>query len=375
MIYKDFKGLKLSALGLGTMRLPTLEGDDSKIDIKAAKEMFDYAIKNGINYFDTAYGYHSGESEVVNGKILSKYPRESYYIASKFPGFSEENMQNKEKIFNEQLKKCQVDYFDFYLFHCLSERSYDYYTSEEYSLMDYLLEQKRAGKIRHIGFSTHASFETTKKFIDKYREHIEFCQIQLNYLDWTLQDAKKFVELLNEYNIPIWVMEPVRGGMLANLGDNFISRLKAQKPDYSVVEWAFRFLQTLDGVTMILSGMSNMEQLISNITTFSKNKPLSDSEFKTILSIADDMLKLNKLPCTACKYCITKCPMGLDIPEYIRKYNNHCITGAGKVPKYLTNGIEKSKLPSACISCKACEQICPQNIKISEMMKDFSSRI
>lgn len=373
MIYNDFKGLKLSSLGLGTMRLPTLANDDSKIDLEASRKMFDYAIKNGINYFDTAYGYHGGESEIVNGIILKDYPRDSFYLASKFPGFNTENMEQKEEIFQKQLEKCQVEYFDFYLFHCLSDKSFEYYTSDEYKLMDFLLEQKKNGKIRHLGFSTHADFETTKKFIDIYREHLEFCQIQLNYLDWTLQEANKFVKLLQEYNIPIWVMEPVRGGLLAKLNNDYNSKLKALRPDEDTPAWAFRFLQSIEGVTMILSGMSNDQQLSDNIKTFAEFKPLDDNEMKTLLEIADDMLKTKRLPCTSCKYCITKCPMELDIPKIISLYNEYGFTDSGKMPKYILNSLG-DKIPAACIGCKACEQMCPQEIKISEMMKDFASK-
>lgn len=374
MIYKEFKGLHLSALGLGTMRLPTLANDDSKIDIEASEEMFDHAIKNGINYFDTAYGYHGGESEIVNGIILKKYPRDSFYLASKFPGFSTENMEKKEEIFARQLEKCQVEYFDFYLFHCLSEKSFEYYTSDEYKLMDFLLEQKKIGKIRHLGFSTHASFETTKKFIDTYREELEFCQIQLNYLDWTMLEANKFALLLQDYNIPIWVMEPVRGGMLASLSKEYTNRLTELRPDEGVPAWAFRFLQSIEGVTMVLSGMSNMDQLKENIATFSEFKPLNEKEMDTILGIADDILKNKRLPCTACKYCISKCPANLNIPEIIETYNEHCLTGNDFLPKYVVAEFNKGNSPKSCIGCKSCEQVCPQNIKISEAMADIATK-
>lgn len=217
MIYRDFQGLKLSALGFGTMRLPTIGGVYSKIDEKAAAEMFDYAIQHGVNYFDTAWGYHDGESENTDGKILSKYPRESFYLASKFPGYDLSNFGRVEEIFEKQLKKCRVDYFDFYLFHNVCEMNIDAYLNEEkYGTYSYLMEQKRNGRIRHLGFSAHGSLAVIERFLEKYGKDMEFCQLQINYLDWEFQNAKGKVELLKKYNIPVWVMEPVRGGKLAS---------------------------------------------------------------------------------------------------------------------------------------------------------------
>ena len=218
MIYRDFQGLKLSALGFGTMRLPTLGGEYSKIDEKAAAEMFDYAISNGVNYFDTAWGYHDGESENADGRILSNYPRDSFYLASKFPGYDLSNFGKAEEIFEKQLQKCRVDHFDFYLFHNVCEMNIDAYLDDEkYGTYSYLIEQKRKGRIRHLGFSAHGSYAVIERFLKKYGKDLEFCQLQINYFDWEFQNAKGKVELLRKYGIPVWVMEPVRGGRLANL--------------------------------------------------------------------------------------------------------------------------------------------------------------
>ena len=268
MIYKNFQDLKLSALGLGTMRLPTIDGDDAKIDEITTAQMFDYAIQNGINYFDTAWGYHNGNSEIVTGKMLARYPRDSFYLASKFPGYDLSNMGKVREIFEEQLKKCQVDHFDFYLFHNVYEKNIDPYLDEKNGILAYLLEQKKNGRIRHLGFSCHGSLDVLKRFLDAYGEYMEFCQIQLNYLDWNFQDAKAKVKLLNERSIPIWVMEPVRGGRLTHLPGSAENALKKLRPDEKIPAWAFRFLQAVPGVTMVLSGMSNMEQLQENIATF-----------------------------------------------------------------------------------------------------------
>lgn len=201
MIYKNFKGLHLSSLGFGTMRLPTISGDVSKIDQEKVEEIFDYAIKNGVNYFDTAWGYHMGESEIAVGKALSKYKRESFYLATKFPGYDVSNMGKVAEIFEKQLKKCQVDYFDFYLVHNVCEANIEYYLDPQYKTVEYLLEQKKNGRIKHLGFSTHADFGNFKRFLDMYGEHMEFCQIQLNYLDYEFQDAKAKIEYLRGLNI------------------------------------------------------------------------------------------------------------------------------------------------------------------------------
>ena len=276
MIYKDFKDLKLSALGMGTMRLPALDGDPDKIDEEKTLEMVRYAIEKGINYFDTAYMYHGGNSEIVMGRVLKNFPRESFYLADKFPGFYKETFEDIPGTFQKQLDKCGVDYFDFYLFHNVAERNVDDYLNEDYGLLKYCLEQKKLGRIKHLGFSAHGELPTLRKFLEKYGEHMEFCQLQINYLDWTFQNAKEKVELMKEYNIPVWVMEPVRGGTLASIPEEFDARLKEARPNESTVAWAFRFLQSIPEVTMILSGMSNEEQLKQNIATFETDAKLNE---------------------------------------------------------------------------------------------------
>lgn len=239
MIYKDFQNLKLSSLGMGTMRLPVIGGDDSQIDEEATEGMVDYAMEHGINYYDTAWGYHGGQSEVVMGKVLSKYPRGNFYLASKFPGYDLSNMGKVEEIFEKQLKRCKVGYFDFYLFHNVCEMNIDYYLDKKYGIFDYLRKQKENGRIRHLGFSAHGSVEVMRRFLEAYGEHMEFCQIQLNFLDWTFQNAKGKAELLEEYQIPIWVMEPLRGGKLAVLSKEDTEKLAALRPDETTPAWAF----------------------------------------------------------------------------------------------------------------------------------------
>lgn len=374
MIYKEFQDLKLSALGMGAMRLPTGE-NDADINEEATEEMVAYAMQNGVNYYDTAWGYHGGHSETVMGRVLGKYPRESFYLATKFPGYDLSNMDKVEEIFEKQLVKCGVEYFDFYLFHNVCEMNIDAYLDPQYGIYDYLVKQKANGRIRHLGFSAHGSYEIMKRFLDAYGEKMEFCQIQLNWLDWSFQDAKAKVELLQEYQIPVWVMEPLRGGKLASLPEQYANKLTALRPDEAAPAWAFRFLQSIDSVTVTLSGMSNMEQLRQNIETFTSEKKLNQEEMDILLGIADDMLQQKRLPCTACRYCTSHCPKGLDIPSLIELYNEHNITGGGFIAPMALMAVPEDKQPSACVGCRSCEAVCPQQIKISEMMSDFCEKL
>lgn len=373
MIYNKFQDKELSALAYGCMRFPVLNEKDDQIDENAAFELIDYALANGINYFDTAWGYHGGKSEIVTGKALARHPRESFYLASKFPGWDDNNMSRAKKIFNKQLEKCGVDYFDFYLVHNVCENNIDLYVDPKYALREYLIQQKKLGKIKHLGFSVHGDLNTTKRFLDYFGDSIEFCQIQLNYLDWELQDAKSKVKLLNKKNIPIWVMEPVRGGKLAKLEPEQEKKLKELRPDESIAAWAFRFLESVQGITTILSGMSDMSQLKDNLKTFSERKPLNEKELSVLGSITNEMLGKKTLPCTACKYCMAKCPQGLDIPMLIDMFNKHNFSGEGFNAAMSIDKLSQEEKPSACIGCKSCEAVCPQNIKIAQAMTDFTN--
>lgn len=374
MVYREFQDLKLSALGMGAMRLPVLDGDDSRIDEAAAGEMVDYAMGQGVNYYDTAWGYHSGNSELAMGKALSRHPRESFYLATKFPGYDLSNMPKVKEIFEKQLEKCQVSYFDFYLFHNVCEMNIDAYLDQSYGIYQYLMEQKENGRIRHLGFSAHGNLDVMKRFLEAYGKDMEFCQIQLNYLDWTFQDAKAKVELLREYNIPVWVMEPLRGGKIARLPEKEEAILKGLRPEEGIPAWAFRFLQSIPEVTVVLSGMSDMGQLKDNVRTFEKDLPLNEKEMETLLSVADGMLN-GRLPCTACHYCTSHCPQGLDIPSLLELYNEHSFTGGGFIAPMALMAVPKEKRPSACVGCRSCEAVCPQQIKISEVMKDFAEKL
>lgn len=375
MVYKEFQDLKLSALGMGAMRLPVVNGKDADIDEEKTAEMVAYAMEQGVNYYDTAWGYHNGNSELVMGRTLNKYPREKYYLATKFPGYDLSNMDKVEEIFERQLEKCGVTYFDFYLFHNVCEMNIDAYLDGKYHIFDYLMEQKKNGRIRHLGFSAHGSCEVMKRFLEVYGEHMEFCQIQLNWLDWSFQDAKSKVELLSEYKIPVWVMEPLRGGRLCNLQKEEVDKIKALRPQESIAGMAFRFLQSLPEVVVTLSGMSNFEQLKENIETFSGEEPLNQEEFDALQQIAADMLKTKTVPCTSCHYCVSHCPKGLDIPSLLGLYNEHSYTKGGFIAPMALMAMPEEKKPSACVGCRSCEAVCPQQIKVSEAMADFVKRM
>ena len=368
MIYKQFQDKKLSMLGFGTMRLPLL-ADGVTIDEQQVAEMTAYAMEHGVNYFDTAHPYHQGNSERVIGRVLKNYPRESFYLADKYPGHQIASSYDPAATFEEQLEKCGVEYFDFYLLHNVYEKSVETYMDPQWGIVDYFLEQKRLGRIKHLGFSSHGSVAMMETFLNYCGKDMEFCQIQLNYLDWTLQDAKTKCELLAKWNIPVWVMEPVRGGKLATQSEAVEAQLKALRPDETIPAWCFRWLQGIEGVTMVLSGMSNMEQMVDNVKTFEAPKPLTDEENALLMDIAEQLK--NAVPCTACRYCCDGCPMGLDIPALLAIYNDLKVT-----PTFLlgmrVEALPPEKRPDACIGCGACMSICPQNINIPEALADMA---
>ena len=370
MVYNDFQELSLSRLGFGAMRLPLCP--DKSIDEAQVQDMVDYAMANGVNYFDTAYPYHGGLSEIVLGKALAKYPRESWCLASKYPGHQIAASYDPAAIFEEQLKKCGVAYFDFYLLHNVYENSIGVYEDPKWGILDYFKEQKRLGRIRHLGFSSHARPDTLEQFLDYAGDSMEFCQIQLNYLDWTLQDAKTKYELLTQRKIPVWVMEPVRGGRLASLSTEDEAKLKALRPDESAAAWTFRWLLNLPNVKMILSGMSNMEQMKDNVETFSSGAAQTETEAALLAEIADELKQA--LPCTRCRYCCDGCPMELDIPMLIHAYNDIKF-GGGMTVAMQFDALPEDKRPSACIGCGACAAICPQSIDIPAAMAEFAEKL
>lgn len=365
---RNGKSVSLSALGLGVMRMPTKEeGGKTVIDRPAATEMIDIALAEGINYFDTAYVYHGGESEAFLGEALvSRHPRDSYFIADKYhSGFCGPDYK---AVFEEQLHRLRTDYIDFYLIHSVMDNTVDEYLSS--GCIEYFEEQRRLGKIRYLGFSSHATPEGLRRFADAHE--FDFAQIQLNYLDHTLTRAKEQYEILRERNLPIMVMEPVRGGRLARLNDRADAFLKAARPEYSIPAWALRYVANLDGVQVVLSGMSNEAQLRENIATFSSSLPYLTEEDVTTLFAALEMFRSDiSVPCTACRYCVDDCPVSIDIPRMMEVYNAYRLDGAHKL-KRTVMGEAPSFLH--CIACDACAARCPQSIDISEKMKEMAEK-
>ena len=356
MFYNEFKGLRLSALGFGAMRLPLLE-DGKTVDKDLSARMFDAAIQGGVNYFDTAVPYHNGTSETIVGEILRNYPRESWYLATKYPGHQHYEMFDPAGTFERQLRVCGVDYFDFYLFHNICENNIDDYLNPRWGMLDYFVKQREAGRIRHLGMSTHATLPLFKELLDgPYGEQIEFCQIQLNYLDWSLQEARTKVEMLNERGIPIWVMEPVRGGKLAAV------------PEVPVDD-AFRWVSNVPGVKVTLSGMSTMQQVEQNIATFNERRPLTETDKERLYRVAETLKK--GVPCTACRYCCSGCPAGLDIPVLLKAFNDLSF-GFSFRPMMYIEALPQEKRQSACLHCGHCNTVCPQGIDVPKALADLN---
>ncbi|MDO4582367.1 MAG: aldo/keto reductase [Bacillota bacterium] len=375
MIYRDFAGKRLSMLGMGTMRLPVIDNTPAKLDEPAVAQMVAYAMEQGINYYDTAWGYHGGNAETVIGRQLAAYPRESFYLADKFPGYDLANMDKVEQIFEKQLEKCQTGYFDFYLIHNVFELNIDDYLDPRHGIVDYLRKQRDAGRIRHLGCSIHGSLAVMQRFLDAYGEYMEFAQLQLNWLDWEFQDSRGKVEALRRRGIPVWVMEPLRGGRLVKLDERQRARLSALRPAWTAAEWAFRFLQSIDGVAVILTGASDLTQLQENVRIMQTDEPLTEAEIAELTAIARQMTAQKSLPCTACGYCLDHCPRQLNIPELLRLYNEHNFSGGGFLAPMVLGGYTEEQKPAACVGCGSCSAVCPQQLDIAAALADLDRQL
>lgn len=365
MIYKPFQNISLSTLGMGNMRLPTLgDGPNAPIDKEKATAIIDYAMKNGINYFDTAYPYHGGQSEKFLGEALvGRYPRDSFYLASKYFVLAKADYK---AMFQEQLERLQTDHIDFYLIHGIFDHTYQMYLDN--GCIDYFLEQKRLGRIRYLGFSSHASVENLTTFADHHAW--DFAQIQMNYYDWMTADTAKEYQVLADRNIPVIVMEPCRGGKLASLCPEADAVLKDAHPDWSIASWAFRWVKRHPAVQVVLSGMTTMEQIIDNTAVFSEADALSDADLKILDKACEIFEQTIKVPCTGCAYCTENCPMEIDVPGVMQAYNSYKLDG----PKGLEglNRLKSSTGPKDCIGCGACAARCPQSIAIPEIMAELT---
>lgn len=362
MIYNDLCGEKVSALGYGGMRFPTTP--EGKIDEVKASHVLDIAIKNGINYFDTAYVYHFKDSERFMGEALKKYDRSSIFYATKYNYFANPDYK---QAFEEQLSKMQTDYFDFYLVHCLMEKNVEEYLS--CGCIEYFNEQRRLGRIKHLGFSSHASVPTLDRFLKS--NNWDFVQLQINYLDYIFDKTKAEYETVLPTNLPIIVMEPLKGGKLTNLGEENNSTLKNIHSDWSIPTWGFKWVKNLPNIKLVLSGMTYPDQIEDNAKTFSDPSKLTDSEVKTLFDVASDFKSTLAVGCTKCEYCLSECPMKLNIPKILEHYNRFKYTGVIYKMQHMNN-LPDSENPARCIACGKCTKVCPQHIDIPKHLKDFA---
>lgn len=351
-------------MGFGCMRFPKLSADKNDIDERRAEEMIDHAYASGVNYFDTAYTYHDNLSEAFTGRALSKFPRESYKLATKMPIWLLQNEEDASRIFAEQLERCQVDYFDFYLVHSLNAERIE--TMEKLRLFDYLDGERARGRIRNLGFSFHDAPQLLNRLAVMHGW--DFAQIQLNYLDWDVQDAKLAYQILAENNLPVVVMEPVHGGSLADLPQPALDILTEKRPGDSAASWALRFAADLPEVFTVLSGMSTMEQLEDNVKTLSGFEPLSRDDRAVLDRALVEYKKSGAVPCTGCRYCMD-CPAGVDIPKNFAVYNQYKASGIKIAMEIQYYTLGKEKQAGNCVECGQCVPLCPQFIDIPGELK------
>lgn len=360
--------VETSLLGFGCMRFPTKDG---KIDEEQATKMLDTAYKSGVNYFDTAYVYHGGESEIFTGKVLDNYPRDSYYIATKLPVWEVHKLEDVERLLDEQLTKLNKDYIDFYLLHSLDNGRFD--KMVELGVIEKCEELQKAGKIKYFGFSFHDEYEVFEKILT-YRDW-DFCQIQLNYMDTDLQTGLKGYKLAEERNVPLTIMEPVKGGNLAALPEEVEKLFKDERPDNSIASWALRWVASMPNVMTVLSGMSNQEQTDDNLKTFGNFEPMTDKENELVKKVADTIRSRVANGCTGCGYCMP-CPAGVNIPQNFKIWNQyHMYMNLGGLNWMWYNEIGQEEKAEKCIKCGKCEQLCPQRIAIREDLSEMDREI
>ena len=370
MVYKkhiDNLNIDTSLLGYGCMRFPT--GPDGRIDEPRAEALLDRAYAAGVNYFDTAYPYHGGQSEELVGRVLDKYPRDSYFLATKLPLWEVHSLDDAKRLFNFQLNRLHKDYFDFYLFHAFNLQTFN--KMKEYGVFEYLESEQKAGRIRFLGFSFHDSFEAFKEIIE-YRKW-DFCQIQYNYMDVNEQAGNAGVALAEALSVPLIIMEPVKGGSLATISPDLMSDLKKVRPDASAASWALRFVASKPIVKVVLSGMSTEEQLEDNLKTFENFEPLSEKEEQLIDELAASIRSRTFIGCTGCRYCMP-CPSGVNIPRNFHIWNDYGMyNNAGSTKWKWEHEIQESEKAASCVECGACEAACPQKLDIRENLKKVTA--
>ena len=356
-------GIDVSLLGFGCMRFPV--GEDGKIERVQAEKMLDTAIASGVNYIDTAYPYHDGESELFVGEALKKYPRDSFYLATKLPMWHINAIEDVDKYFNEQLEKLRTDHFDFYLMHALNRDSWE--KGRDMGVVERLEELKAEGKIRFLGFSFHDDYEVFEDIL-AYKDW-DFCQIQLNYMDVDEQAGMKGYKLAEEKGVPLTIMEPIKGGSLANVSPDIAEVFESVRPGKSAASFALRFVASLPNILTVLSGMSSMEQVEDNLATFNDFVPLEEKEYKAIDKIREIMNSRVKNGCTGCRYCMP-CPFGVDIPGNFSAWNRYHMYQYYDVVKWQWEGMgREGKQAVNCRECGKCEKACPQHLSIREDLK------
>lgn len=351
-------GIETSLLGFGCMRFPTMP--DGKIDEARAEKMLDQAIASGVNYIDTAYPYHNGESEPFVGKVLSRYDRNSFYLASKLPLWAVNTLEDAKRIFEDQLKRLRTDHIDFYLLHAVNQEKWN--AMKELGVVDYCEQLQKEGKIRYYGFSFHDSYEVFEEVI-RYRDW-DFCQIQYNYMDTQEQAGDKGYALAESLGIPLVIMEPVKGGSLANFSEDINERFHKMDSDGSIASWALRWVGSHKNVKVVLSGMSTEEQVEDNLKTFAHFRPLSGKEESVIAGIVEELTARVQNGCTGCRYCMP-CPAGVNIPGNFAVWNKYHMYGTYEhVKNAWENGLKEEEKAKNCIKCGKCEALCPQKLSI-----------
>ena len=363
---RKFRDMEIPLLGFGCMRLPMK--NESEIDMQELDKMVDYCMAHGANYFDTAYMYVDSQSETAMGKTLKRYKREDFILADKSPIYKMKSQSDVRKIFEEQLKKCQVEYFDFYMCHNINKNTVDTYRNV--NMYDELLKLKNEGKIKYLGFSFHGTPDILREVVKEHKW--DFCQLQINYLDWDVVKAHEQYEIVQAEGIPVTVMEPLRGGGLVNLSDKALARLKSAYPNTTPAEFGLRWAASRQNVITVLSGMSNLTQVKENVETFMNYNDMTPEEEKVADEIAKIIQSQGEINCTACKYCMEVCPRNINIPAAFALYNQYKVTNNKMLFSIYYDTLSDSEKPEECIKCGLCSKNCPQNLQIPELLVKVS---
>lgn len=367
---KNYLGADIAKLGFGLMRLPMLKDE---IDLEQTKKMADLFMQKGFTYFDTAYVYTGGKSEVaMREAVVKRYPRASFQLATKLPVWDVKSRADMDRLFATQLERTGVEYFDFYLLHGLDKSRLA--SLDEQKMWKFMLELKEKGLVRHVGFSFHDKADVLDEILTKHPE-MEFVQLQINYADWESDDvqSRACYEVARKHNKAVIIMEPVKGGSLATMTPEIQGMLKGMNPDLSIASWAMRFAASLEGVVTVLSGMSTLAQMQDNVSYMADFKPMAEKEQKVLTKVVEKLAKIPVIPCTDCKYCVESCPQKIRIPDIFSAYNDYKMYNNLKGIKGHYKGVvAKSGKASDCIACGACEEHCPQHIRIIDELKEIA---